>query len=212
MNRQLLSPAARAHENQLEEPGDNLAKRQIRELAELSPAAQLAPPGFYQLYAVRSHATAGKEIFGQKTPVLLGRYDESDLYGPALSTPKVAFKSALVLMKDRAARLALLDPDDPDTAEYGHQAALFWADVAALKGFIGTSPILTEVVAELRTLRFQFLRKDTPPTIFQALAVALGCFVESSHWDTSAVDQFVETLEHAGYDSLIIDSPRVSNA
>jgi hypothetical protein len=211
MNRQLLSPPAHALENQLEEQGENRSKRQLRELAELSPAAQLVHSGSYQLCAIRSHPTAGTEIFGQKTPVLLGKYSEADLYG-AFSNPTIAFKSALVLLTDRADRLAQLDPDDPDTADYGHQAALLWADVGALKSFIGTSPVVTEVVAELRTLRFQFLRKDTPPAIFQGLARALGCFVESSRWDTSAVDQFVETLEEAGYDSLAIDALRHTNA
>ena len=105
MNRQLLSPPAHALENQLEEPGENRSKRQLRELAELSPAAQLVPSGSYQLYAIRSHPTAGTEIFGQKTPVLLGKYSEADLYGGTFGSPMIAFKSALVLLKNRADRL-----------------------------------------------------------------------------------------------------------
>lgn len=212
MNRQTLSLAALAHENQLEHPGDNRAKQELQRFAELSPRAQQLEQGLYKIYAVRSHPTVGSEIFGQKTAVLLGNYTERDLYGAGLGNPTIAFKSALGLLKDRADRLARLDPDDPDTAEYGHQAALFWADVGALKSFIGISPVVTELVAELRTLRFQFLRKDTPSAIFQGLARALGCLPESSPWTTLDVDQFVETLEEAGYDSLAIDALRPTNA
>jgi hypothetical protein len=212
MNRQSLSPVVLAHEYQLEQPGDNRAKQELSAFAKRSPRAQQMERASYDLYAVRSHPTVGTEIFATKLQVHLGNYSERDLYGKGLGNPTIAFKSALSLLKDRADRLTLLDPDDPDTAEYGHQAALLWADVGALKSFIGTSPVVTEVVAELRTLRFQFLRKDTPPAIFQSLATALGGLIETAAWNTSAVDRLVETLEHAGYDSLVIDSLRVPNA
>jgi len=209
MNRQSLSPVALAHENQLDQPGDSRANQQLRVFAERSPQAQQLEQGLYNVYVVRSHPSLGDEIFRLKAPVHLGSYSAQDLYGAGLGNPAIPFKNALGLLRDRATRLARLDPD---TTEFGYQATLFWADVGALKSFIGISPVVTEVVAELRTLRFQFLRKDTPPPIFQGLARALGCFVESSRWDTSAVDQFVETLEEAGYDSLAIDALRYTNA
>ena len=209
MSNKLLSPRAQVLEKQWEEPGDNRYKRQLPELAALSPVAQQAPSGTYNLYMVRNHPEAGSEIFGPKT-LHLGKYSEADLYGSSSGSPVIAFKSALAALKDQAARIGQLDED---TLECGHQATLFWADVGALKTFIGVSPVITEIVTELRTARFQFLRRDTPPSIFKALETALGLFLDSARWeDPSAVDQFVEILEKAGYDSLVIDALRDSNA
>jgi hypothetical protein len=71
-----------------------------------------------------------------------------------------------------------------------------------LKEFIGTSPVISEIVAELRTARFQFLGKDTPPAAIHALASALRIIAEATRLDTALVDRVVETLDEGGIDSL----------
>ena len=203
-----LSARARAMEMQWEAPGDNRAKQRIREVADLSPVMQQMPSASYSLWAVRDHPNAGPEIFGPER-LVVGRYDEGDLYGSAGSSSVVAFKGVLAGLREQARRIAQLDQD---TADYGHQAALFWSEVGSLKSFIGASSAITEIVAELRTARFQFLGKDTPLPIFAALAAGLSRFMDSARWDGAAVDRFVEQLEMAGYDSLVIDNLRVTNA
>jgi hypothetical protein len=154
-------------------------------------------PGSRDNFALRLRATVVTQAFGQKAAILPGICDGAAPCGPGVSNPPSAFHLLLAQLKARADRIALLDPDEMDTAEYGHQAALFWADVVGLKGFIGTSPTVTQVVAELQKLHLQFLRKDTPPAIFQTLATALGGLIGTACWDACAVDRFVKTLEQA---------------
>ena len=119
------------------------------------------------------------------------------------------FRSAIQALKVRAARTASVNPED---VEYGHQAALVWAEMGRLKEFMGTSPVVSEIVAELRTARFQFLGKDTPTAAMQAIASALGLVAQAKRFDTSLVDCVVEALEEGGIDSLAPDALRDSHA
>jgi hypothetical protein len=72
--------------------------------------------------------------------------------------------------------------------------------------------VVSEIVAELRTARFQFLGKDTPATTMQAIASALCLVVEAKRFDARLVDDMVKALEHGGIDSLAPDALRDSNA
>ncbi len=99
----------------------------------------------------------------------------------------------------------------PEEVEYGHQAALVWAEVGRCKEFIGISPVISEIVAELRTARFQFLGKDTPPRAIQAVALALSFAAEAKRFDTPLVDRIVKALEDGGIDSLAPDALRNSD-
>jgi hypothetical protein len=98
-----------------------------------------------------------------------------------------------------------------DDVEYGHQVALIWAEVGRLKEFIGVSSAISEIVAELRTARFQFLGKDTPLVSLQALASALRLIVEAKRLDSRLVDEMVNALEVGGVDSLAVDTLRESD-
>jgi hypothetical protein len=100
---------------------------------------------------------------------------------------------------------------DPGQVEYAHQATLFWAEIGRLKEFIGTSPLISEIVAELRTARFQFLGKDTPPMTIRAMAVALRFVTEAKRLDAGLLDRVVAVLEEGGIDSLAPDSLRDPN-
>ena len=79
-----------------------------------------------------------------------------------------------------------------------------------MKEFIGVSPAISEIVAEFRTARFQFLSKDTPPTAMRSIALALRLVVEAKRLDTTLVDCVVEALANGGIDSFAPDSLRDS--
>jgi len=80
--------------------------------------------------------------------------------------------------------------------------------VGRLKEFIGSSPVISEIVAELRTARFQFLGKDTPTTVIKAISSALSLVTHAKRLDESLVDRVVEVLEAAEIDSLAPDALR----
>jgi hypothetical protein len=118
------------------------------------------------------------------------------------------FRFAIQSLKARAERTASLTPED---VEYGHEAAILWAEIGRLKEFIGNSSVVSELVAELRTARFQFLGKDTPAPTTQALASALRLVAEAKRFDTLLVDRVVEALEKGGFDPLAPDALRDSH-
>jgi hypothetical protein len=207
MNHQLLARKGTEFDQLLDSPGDNSAKQRIRELARLSPMAQQLPAASYDVFTVRRNSDSDAEIFSQKN-VLLGTYRGEDLYGTDGSRI-VAFKSALQGLRLRVEQILKIDAE---SVEYAHQVALLWSDVGHLKDFLGTSPEITELVAELRTARFQFLRRDTPVAMLDSMAKALRFVGDSPRWNAEMVDRFVEILEEAGFDSLAIDGLRRTDA
>jgi len=207
MNHQLLARKGTEFDQLLDSPGDNSAKQRIRELARLSPMAQQLPAASYDVFTVRRNSDSDAEIFSQKN-VLLGTYRGEDLYGTDGSRI-VAFKSALQGLRLLVEQILKIDAE---SVEYAHQVALLWSDVGHLKDFLGTSPEITELVAELRTARFQFLRRDTPVAMLDSMAKALRFVGDSPRWNAEMVDRFVEILEEAGFDSLAIDGLRRTDA
>ena len=207
MNHQLLARKGTEFDQLLDSPGDNSAKQRIRELARLSPMAQQLPAASYDVFTVRRNSDSDAEIFSQKN-VLLGTYRGEDLYGTDGSRI-VAFKSALQGLRLRVEQILKIDAE---SVEYAHQVSLLWSDVGHLKDFLGTSPEITELVAELRTARFQFLRRDTPVAMLDSMAKALRFVGDSPRWNAEMVDRFVEILEEAGFDSLAIDGLRRTDA
>lgn len=132
------------------------------------------------------------------------RYSEEVMYGRRVAVSR-QFQASIVSLRGRAERICQLAPDD---VEYGYQVALLWADIGRLKEFLGPSPAVTELVAELRTARFQFLGKDTPVAAVQTLLRALGLISNAGRIDTSLVDRVVDILEAGGFDSLAQDELR----
>lgn len=65
-------------------------------------------------------------------------------------------------------------------------------------------------MAELRTARFQFLGKDAPRSVMQAMVSALLLVAEAKRLDAALVDRMVEALENAGIDSLAPEGLRAS--
>lgn len=164
-------------------------------------------PGQYDIYAIRKDANLGDEILGP-TPLHVGRFSEKALYGAA-GSPVMHFRSSIQELKNQAERAASFDQESID---YGYHAALVWANVGRLKDFIGASPIITEIVAELRTARFQFLGKDTPVAAMQALAEGLALVAKAPRLDSLLVDKLVNILEKGGIDSLAQDALRNAHA
>jgi len=165
------------------------------------------PTSHYDHFLLRRNSAVGDEIFGPKT-IQIGTYSETELYGAA-GSPSSRFRAAIQALADNARRVSGLDPE---TLEFSHRITLLWADMGRLKEFIGTTPIITEIVSELRTARFQFLARDTPREMVMALANALKLLVEARRMDTGLVDRFVETLEQGGFDSLAFDILRPADA
>ena len=205
MNSQLLSPTSRQIESLLDSAEKNPLLDFLQQESLPRVEASGAAPSSYDIFAVRRNDQLGDEVLGPKR-LYVGNYSEAALYGAA-GSPIARFRSAIEALKDRAERIASLNPEE---VEYGHQSALFWAEVGRLKEFIGTSPIISEISSELRTARFQFIRKDTPLIVIRAIASALHFIMEAKRLDTVLVDRIVETLENGGVDSLAPDLLRAS--
>jgi len=207
MATQTLSPSARKIEYQLDGSENSHLNAFLRQESSREVEARGFAPSSYDVFAVRRNDQAGNEVFGPKH-LLVGTYSEEALYGAAGSLV-IRFRSAIQALRVRADRTASMRPGE---VEYGHQAALVWAEVGRLKEFIGVSPVISEIVAELRTARFQFLGKDTPPTAMEAVASALSLVAEAKRFDAPLVDRIVKALEHGGIDSLAPDAIRDSDA
>lgn len=206
MSTQLLSRSARHIENQFALQSsswrqDDICGEAIRQLE-----GKGVSPSDYDVYLVRRNQLVGDEVVGPKTRPS-GKYSEEVLYGAA-GSPILRFLTAIQALRIRAERAAMMDPEE---VEFGHQAALFWAEVGRLKELIGVSPVISEIVAEFRTARFCFLGKDTPRQAIQAMAAALQLVAASKRLDTAIVDRVVEILEAGGIDSLALDALRDSH-
>ena len=206
MTTQTLSPSARKIEAQLDGSGSCDLNSFLRQESSREVETRGFAPSYYDVFVVRRNDQAGNEVFGPKR-LHVGTYSEEALYG-AVDSPVVRFRSAILALKVRAERTASMKPED---VEYGHQTALIWAEVGRFKEFIGISPVISEIAAELRTARFQFLGKDTPPASLQAVASALRLVAEAKRFDAPLVDRIVKALEHGGIDSLAPDALRDSD-
>ena len=160
-------------------------------------------PSDYHIWAVRQNDQAGSEVFGPKN-LHVGAYSEEALYGAA-GSPLARFRTAIQALRFRAQAAVLMEPDE---LEYGHQVTMLWAEIGRLKEFIGLSSAISELVAELRTARYQFLGKDTPLSVTRGVTSALRLIVEAKRFDTVLVDGVVEELEESGVDSFAPDALR----
>lgn len=205
MSLQTISPASRKIETQFEEGSGNLIHAYLRDETARKLESNGLAPSEYDVYLVRRNQFAGDDAIGPKT-LHAGRYSEDALYG-AGGSPIARFRSAVQALNDRSEKALSTNSDE---VEYGHQSALVWVEVGRLKEFIGISPAISEIVAEFRTARFQFLSKDTPPTAMRSIALALRLVAEAKRLDTTLVDCVVEALANGGIDSFAPDSLRDS--
>lgn len=206
MNSLTLSPVARQIETLLDSGEKNPLDDFLRQESQRQVEASGSILSNYDIFAVRRNPQLGDEVFGPKR-VHVGTYSEEMLYGVA-GSPVVRFRSAIQALKIRAEEARFVSPEE---VEYSHQSTLLWAEVGRLKEFIGASPVISEIVAEFRTARFQFLGKDTPPAVIHAIAAAFRLIAEAKRFDTALVDHVVEVLEQGGIDSLALDALRDSH-
>ncbi len=207
MNQHTLSSASRKVEMLLESSGTN----PVMDLLLQDSVQQVEGRGLtasnYDVFVIRQNEVVGQEIFGPKK-LHVGNYSEEFLYG-ASGSHIVRFRSLVQTLRGRAHGITALKMDE---IEYAHQVTLLWAEMGRLKEFLGLSPIISEIVAELRTAQFQFIGKDTPPTVVHAIASGLDLVMEAKRLDARLVDQLVDLLEEAGIDSLAIDALRRRDA
>ena len=157
----------------------------------------------YEMILLRRSDALPPEIFGpQRIPG--GTYSAEELYGAA-GSPLAHFRSTVRTLLGRAEAAGAASPGSLD---YAHHVALLWADIGRLNEFLGASNAISEIVAELRTARFQFLGKDTPESVLNALRSALKVVADAKRLDEGIVDRVVETLETGGVDSLASDALR----
>ena len=207
MSRQTISPTAARLENLLSQKSGNSLQDFSREVAHDFVLGKNLSPSDFSLFIVRNTKGVGDEIFGPK-PLQVAKYTESELYG-ASGSSSARFRTALLACAARARQASGTGGED---VEYGHQATLLWAEVGRLKEFVGLTPDVSGMVAALRTARFQYLGKDTPPTAVKAIADAIGLVVEAARWDEALVDRFVDILELGGFDSFAPDALRPDDA
>jgi hypothetical protein len=175
----------------------------LREESKRAVESQGASPASYEMFLVRSSGTHSPEIFGPRQ-IPAGTYSAEELYGAA-GSPLAHFRSAVRTLLARAVAAGAASPGSLD---YSHHVALLWADVGRLNEFIGASTSISEIVAELRTARFQFLGKDTPESVLHALRTALKVVAEAKRLDEGVVDRVLDSLEAGGIDSLAPDALR----
>ncbi|MGE3311422.1 MAG: hypothetical protein AB7O66_15755 [Limisphaerales bacterium] len=169
--------------------------------------SQRGSPADYEIFLVRKSGTAGPEIFGPRI-IPGGTYSAEELYGAA-GSPLRHFRSTVRALLVRAKEAGAASAD---SIERAHQVALLWADVGRLNEFMGASMAISEIVAELRGARFQFLGKDTPESVLSALHAALELVAQAKRLDEGVVDRVVDTLEAGGIDSLAPDALRDGDA
>lgn len=206
MSQQTLRPKAAALEKFFAVPEtgvflESLKRDSSRQLADEGVAASN-----YELYAVRHNVQAGSEIFGPHK-LHLGAYDEDALYGKHTS-PAFRFRDAIKRLTANAQRCAHLGAEP---LEFAHQMVLLWSEIGQLKDFLGVADEIDELVAALRTARFQFLRCDTPPEVAGALAEAFGWIAHAGVLDVTLIDRVVDRLEAAGIDTFAQDATKGGN-
>ena len=207
MDRQTLSSHDSKMEHLLAQSGSNPVQRFVSKQAQTRVESLSASPSSYDLYVVRKNPQAGGEIFGPAR-IHVGTYSTDELYGPTGSRLQ-QFRDAISALARHAATIVQLDGD---SLEWAHQCTLFWVELGTLRTFLGTSATLSEIIAELRTARFQYLGKDTPVTAMKAMANALGLLVDAPRWDGALVDRFIDILESGGFDSLAPEALRADDA
>lgn len=200
-----LSAAAQQIEAQLGQRNINPLQTFLRDETGRSLESKGLSHSEYDVYLVRRNKLAGEEVIGPKT-LHTGKYSEDVLYG-VTGSRLVSFLFAVRALGSRAETATT----NQDETEYGHQVALVWTEVGRLKEFLGASPVVSELVAEFRTARFQFLGIDTPRPTMKALSAALHLVANAQRFDTSLVDRVVEAMEAGGIDPLAQDSTRDSN-
>lgn len=201
------TPTGRQLEALLDSGTANGLDAYLRQEARRRVEATGFAPSHYDVFVVRRNDQLGDEVFGPKR-LHVGTYSEEALYGVAGSRI-TRFRAAIRTLQDRLERLQSVAPGE---VEYGHQTSLLWAEVGRLKDFIGAEATVSELVAELRTARFQYLGQDTPPEVVGALASALSRIADADRLDAALVDEVVEILQDAGVDSLAPDALRECDA
>ncbi len=197
MSTQFLTPAARQVEARLGSDNTSNLDAFTRQVAVTTIEAHGFASSDYIFTAERRNDLAGNAVLGPKR-LHLGKYSEAQLYG-ASGSPIPRFRFALRALASNAVKISMLDPD---AVEYAHQVALFWADIGKLKDFLSVTPVISEIVAELRTARYQMLGKDTPVVFIKAVAEGLNLVASAPRFDTELVDSMVETMERGGFDSF----------
>lgn len=201
MSQQILRPKAAALERFLaaSDSGtllESLKRDASRQLADAGVAASN-----YDFYAVRRNAQAGSEVFGPHQ-LHIGAYDEETLYGKYAS-PAFRFRDAIKRLAVHA-RHCVGASDDP--LEFAHRAVLLWSEIGQLKDFFGIADEIDEIIAALRTARFQFLRRDTPTDVISGLAESLDWIAQAPAMDVALVDRVVDRLEAVGVDTFAQDA------
>src|SRR5213594_2440615 len=130
MANQTLSPSARKIESLLGGSGNSHLDDFLRQESSRELEAKGFAPSSYDVFAVRRNDQAGSEVFGPKH-LHVGTYSEDALYGAA-GSPLVRFRAAILALNLRAERAGSMKPEE---VEYGHQAALIWAEVGRFKEF-----------------------------------------------------------------------------
>ncbi len=134
-------------------------------------------------------------------------YTDELLYGPG-GRPHWEFQTAIRTLATSADQIVLMNPLE---IEYPHRMTLFWAEVGGMKRYLGVSVVISEIVSELQTARFQMLRKDTPITFIRAIARGLEFVTKPNNLDSVMVDQMVQAFEAGGFDSLAPEALRKSD-
>jgi hypothetical protein len=200
MNLQSLSPIAQRIETDLDSSKNSSVKSYLRQDAFKKLEDDGFVPAHYNVFATRSHPS-GNEI------IPLGSYTESTLLAKAFN-PQGRFVAALRNVSDKAESILSLDPTD---IQYCNDTTLFWADVVALKSFLGSSLVIDEILAELLTARFQMLRRDTPPEFLRAIREGLKIVLSTKTLDTTLVIRMVTAFDQGGFDSFAPEALRKSD-
>ncbi|MBL9173850.1 MAG: hypothetical protein JNL10_09970 [Verrucomicrobiales bacterium] len=87
-----------------------------------------------------------------------------------------------------------------DPLEYRVRVDQFWGHVGSLKEFLGTTGAITELVVVLRSIRFQFLGKQTPRDILRSLLDVFRDVANSPSIASGKVDHFLNRLDALGFD------------
>jgi len=193
-----LSPKMTKIEELLDNPSEDGFAQYLRQQKVKEATHQGLDPAQYSFYLQRNHPEIGNEV------IRLGGYDEETLYGHATSA-NIRFQKTAKDLAARAVGISEIAAKN-DMAEFDFQCSLFWPELGELTEYLGASDEISEIVAELRTIRLQFAKKDTTPDIMRTLAQVLEIASSTIRLKTEHVDQIIDQLESAGGDPFFPDS------
>ena len=170
--------------------GQNAVKTHFFEDADVELQGRRPAESSYQHYVIETQPGGQQEIYR------LREYTEGDLSRIA-TRPTFRFRWKCKRLLDQVKQLLAVSGE---SLEFEEGATLLWADIAALSDYLGSAPEIDELIAALHVAYAQYVKRVTPKSVVEALALVFRSVDRYTKIPTKAVDEALDALEEAGVD------------